>query len=84
VNDDDLWLEVMAAAEERRQKGLRDYGRPVSVSSDLDWLAEAEAELLDGAVYLRAARRRWEQLQAEVETLRRENDRLKSQLEAKS
>ncbi len=68
-DEQDLWLVIMAEIERRRQKGLLDYGRPVAADDTIDWLAHAEAEFLDGAVYCRAARGVVEQMRLRMTTL---------------
>jgi len=66
VDTTDLWEEIKSDIAERQAKGLRDYGVPVTADLTVDWLKHQEEELLDGAVYSRAARRIVERLQKQV------------------
>lgn len=52
----DLWLEIIADMEARRQKGLATYGKPVSGDACEEWLQHASEEFLDGLVYAKAAK----------------------------
>ena len=70
---EDLWLEVIAEMEARRQKGLSEYKVPVTSSEVVDWLAHAESEFFDGGIYCRAARKVMERLQERVRVLETEN-----------
>jgi hypothetical protein len=55
----DVWELVKADMEIRQQKGLAEYGVPVLAGTDLRallyWLRHNYAEVLDAAVYTRAA-----------------------------
>jgi signal recognition particle GTPase len=62
----DLWLEIIEEMQNRRQKGLVTYLRPVDASESVNWLKEMEDELLDGMVYCRAAREVFDRLQKRV------------------
>jgi hypothetical protein len=51
----DAWLFVMQDMKDRRAKGLKEYGVPVSPDRpDENWLRHAYEETLDKAVYLKA------------------------------
>lgn len=56
---DDVWELVQADTRDRRRKGLAEYGVPVKPGKSLEdllyWLRHRYAELLDDAVYTRAA-----------------------------
>lgn len=56
TDDTDCWAQIISEMSVRHQKGLLQYDKPVTPDCLHDWLAEAESELLDGAVYLRAGR----------------------------
>jgi hypothetical protein len=51
----DVWLLVIADMEERRRVGIKRYGTPLQPGNGRDALADAYAEALDLAVYLRQA-----------------------------
>lgn len=50
----DLWLEVIEEMKERREKGLKSYGVPVTGEEEVDWLQHLLEELLDAVVYIKA------------------------------
>jgi hypothetical protein len=77
----DLWLEVIEEMEARRQKGLKEYGVPVTGEDAVDWLRHAESEFFDGGIYCRAARVVMERLQARVRELEEQVDNLKDRIE---
>jgi hypothetical protein len=72
VNDQqDLWAEIIAEMESRRQIGLKTYGVPVTATESVNWLKHAEEEGYDLVVYLRACRLVMEKMQrrlVELET----------------
>jgi hypothetical protein len=55
----DVWVKVMEDMDLRRRKGLAEYGVPVTPGKSLEdllyWLRHRYAELLDDAVYTKAA-----------------------------
>lgn len=56
LGDGDVWLEVIADMEARRTTGVARYGKAVMAGDQSeDWLRHAYEEMLDGAVYLKAA-----------------------------
>ena len=60
----DVILRLIHELYARREKGLETYGKPVCAADPEPWLKHAEEEALDMAVYLRAARERWQQMEA--------------------
>jgi len=50
----DCWLQVIHDMEERRELGIRRYGKPVHPHNGRDHLLDAYQEALDLVVYLRA------------------------------
>lgn len=50
----DVWLLVIDDMRGRREKGLAQYGVPVTPDPFTDWLWHHYEELLDAAVYVRA------------------------------
>jgi hypothetical protein len=65
----DCWLDIISEMEQRRQKGLLAYSKPVDANDVEDWLKHAEEEFLDGAVYTRAARYVVERLRSRITEL---------------
>lgn len=66
MNRQDLWLTVIGEMEGRRQKGLQDYGVPVTADEAHDWLRDAEQEALDFLIYIRASREVMNKLQRRI------------------
>jgi len=62
----DLWAELIAEMEARRQKGLLTYGKPVNAEESVDWLQHSIEELLDFAIYAKAAKEVMEGLQTRI------------------
>lgn len=51
----DIWLDVIADMEARRQVGIRRYGTPLQAGNGRDCLRDAYDEALDLVAYLRQA-----------------------------
>jgi hypothetical protein len=51
----DMWIAVLEDMMTRRDHGLEEYGTPLQPFNGRDQLADAYAEVLDLAVYLRTA-----------------------------
>jgi len=73
----DAWELVLGDMARRRDLGIERYGKGVDPADrSEDWLRHGYEEVLDLAVYLRAAIVRGDALAAEVLALRAERDRL--------
>ncbi len=47
----DIWLDIIAAMQDRRQIGLKQYGVPVTADPNVNWRLHLQEELLDALVY---------------------------------
>lgn len=55
AGEGDMWKDVIADMEARREFGIKKYGKPVQVGNGRDALTDAYQEVLDLAVYLKQA-----------------------------
>lgn len=64
--DNDLWLKLIAAMHQRRDKGYITYGKPLTIDDIRNFCKETREELLDGSIYLLAAEEKMDAMEMRI------------------